>query len=294
MKATLTILLCVPLSFGIAQTLKQKADSLYKIKEWKAALVFYAKHLKNNDQDSSSWYNSGICHYQLEEHTLAIEQLNMAIKTNYNHSLASFNIAKSYLSQSQSDKALKVLEAGAKKGLPFYTQLSSDPIFDPIRSNELFAKILRSVELNAYPCLSNEDMRLFDFWLGEWDVYFQGNKVGENSITMAKGGCAIHESYTTARNYAGQSINYYDPIDKKWHQHWVGSGGDVFNYLETERSPGRLQFLSEFMNPNGQITLSRLTFTLNEDGSVNQLFENSSDDGKTWSSGFDGHYVKKK
>ena len=89
------------------------------------------------------------------------------------------------------------------------------------------------------------------------------------------------------------AINFYDPIDKLWHQHWVGSGSDTYNYLETKRDKGLLQFESKFMNPGGNITLSRLTFTLREDGTVRQLFESSSDDGKTWTPAFDGIYKKK-
>ncbi|MEM1409036.1 MAG: hypothetical protein AAGG59_19785, partial [Bacteroidota bacterium] len=151
---------------------------------------------------------------------------------------------------------------------------------------------LDKIKGNAYPCLSASDYRHFDFWLGTWDVFASGRKAGVNVISMAEGGCAIHENYTTAGNYSGQSINYYDPIDEKWHQHWVGSGGDVYNYLETKRDTGMLQFESKFMGPGGQIGLSRLTFTLNDDGTVRQLFESSVDDGKTWSTAFDGLYKK--
>lgn len=148
---------------------------------------------------------------------------------------------------------------------------------------------------NQYPCENDAKYRHFDFWLGEWDVYVNGNKVGGNSITKAVGGCAIHEDYTTAQGYAGQSINYYDPIDKKWHQHWVGSTQDVYNYLEVDKKEGMLQFESPFWNPqNDQISTSRLTFTLNEDGTVRQLFETSTDKGKTWTTGFDGLYKRKK
>ena len=148
---------------------------------------------------------------------------------------------------------------------------------------------------NPYPCEDDTKYRHFDFWIGEWDVFVNDAKVGENSITKAVGGCAIHESYTTQGGYAGQSINFYDPIDKKWHQHWVGSGQDVYNYLEVDKKEGMLQFESPFWNPqNEQITISRLTFTLNKDGSVRQLFETSTDDGKTWAAGFDGLYKRKK
>ena len=150
------------------------------------------------------------------------------------------------------------------------------------------------MKANVYPCLGDENYRHFDFWLGEWEVFVNGNKVGENSITMAVGGCAIHESYTTENNYSGQSINFYDPIDEKWHQHWVGSGQDVYNYVEIDKKQGMLQFQSPFYNPaNGQVAISRLTFTLNADGTVRQFFETSTNDGQTWIPGFDGLYKKK-
>ncbi len=171
--------------------------------------------------------------------------------------------------------------------------MKNDKEFSAYSETDGFKEVLEKVKNNAYPCLTGKDYRHFDFWLGEWDVYANGRKVGDNSITMAQGGCAIHENYVTAGNYAGQSINYYDPIAKKWHQHWVGSGGDVYNYLETKREEGLLQFESDFMGANGQISLSRLTFTLNEDGTVRQLFEASTDEGKTWTIGFDGLYKKK-
>ena len=124
-------------------------------------------------------------------------------------------------------------------------------------------------------------------------MYAGGQKGGENSITMTKGGCVIHENYVTSGNYAGQSINFHGPIDNLWHQHWVGSSGNTYNYLETKRNKGLLQFESEFMNPGGSITRSRLTFRLNDDGTVRQLFEGSSDGGNTWTSAFDGLYKRK-
>ena len=100
--------------------------------------------------------------------------------------------------------------------------------------------------------------------------------------------------YITARNYAGQSINFYSPTDKKWYQHWVGSSGHVYNYVETKREEGLLQFESDYLTSKGNIVISRLTFTLNDDGTIRQLFESSSDDGETWTPAFDGLYKRKK
>ncbi len=277
----------------LAQDLKQSALDHFNNQQWEAASKDYLKYLKKNEKDSSAWYNLGFSQMKLKKYDQSIKYYNEAKKRNFNPFFVDFSISKSHALNNDSNAMLNALKIGSENGLPFYSTLKTDSAFKNYWENKEFNAILEKVKLNAYPCLSSKERRHFDFWLGEWDVYARGGKVGENSITMALGGCAIHENYTTPGNYAGQSINYYDPIDKKWHQHWVGSGGDVYNYLETKREEGFLQFESKFMNAQGVISLSRLTFTLNDDGTVRQLFEGSTDDGKTWSPQFDGLYKKK-
>ncbi|GAB4232270.1 MAG: hypothetical protein Tsb0034_04940 [Ekhidna sp.] len=189
------------------------------------------------------------------------------------------------------------MEKAAKNGFWAYGQLISDKEFDPIRDRSEFEDILKIVEKNAFPCLTDEKNKQFDFWLGEWDVYVNANKVGENSITKAQGGCAVHEFYSTVPGgFAGQSINYYDPIDKKWRQNWVGnSGRNVSKYIEIDSSEGMLQFLDDDnRTANGQKMMVRMTFTyLPKYDAVRQFIESSTDDGKTWTPAFDGLYVRK-
>ncbi len=289
----LTVFITVQLTVSNAQKLKESALDHFNNQRWEEATKDYEKFLKKNDGDSADWYNLAMAHSRLENYEAAIKNFREAKDRNFNVQFIYWGISKSYAMMNDEKNTLASLNEGAANGLGTFALLQSDPAFADYRDSDAFKEVLGKVELNAYPCLSSENYRHFDFWLGEWDVFVNGNKVGENSITMAKGGCAIHENYTTARNYAGQSINFFDPIDQKWHQHWVGSSGDTYNYLETKRDDGLLQFESKFMNPGGNITLSRLTFTLLEDGTVRQLFESSSDEGKTWTSAFDGIYKKK-
>jgi len=117
--------------------------------------------------------------------------------------------------------------------------------------------------------------------------------VGESIITLAKGGCAIHESYTTLGPYSGQSINYYDPLEKKWKQNWVGNSGDVGIYEETDSGKGNLQFIAKQLLPEGVVT-RKMTFYYNEkEDSVRQLIEDSKDEGKTFAPVFDGLYKRR-
>ena len=277
-----------------SQELLTSATAHFNNQEWSAAAKDFKKYLKRNDQDSAAWYGLGMSQLNLEAFEDAIASLKAAGERNFNQNLVTINIAKAWIKTGNEEKMYLALEHSAEKGLATYSRLTLDEEFEHVRTEERFNAIVDKVELNAYPCLSDSVARHFDFWLGEWDVYVGQQKVGENSITRARGGCAIHESYITTRNYAGQSINFYSPVDDKWHQHWVGSSGDVYNYVEIARAEGMLQFLSDFKNPfNGNLSLSKLTFTLNEDGTVSQLFESSTDLGETWTSSFNGLYKKK-
>lgn len=294
MKKHLFLLLCIFSIQVSGQGTKESATEKFNAQDWAGAAKDYSKYLKKNDSDSSAWYSLAMCQKSLGDYDKSIASFQKAKDRNFNANFADYGIAKAYTLKGDSEKMYTTLEAAATNGLFFYSSLLKDSEFAGYQEEGRFKKLLGKVELNAYPCLSNANFRHFDFWIGEWDVYVGGQKVGENSITKAKGGCAIHENYITQRNYAGQSINFYSPVDKKWHQHWVGSSGDVYNYVETKREEGLLQFVSDFRTFQGNIVLSRLTFTLNDDGTVRQLFESSSDDGETWTSAFDGLYKPKK
>ncbi len=293
MKKYILIIACLISIQTFSQSLLESANEKFGNQDWKGAVKDYTKHLKKNKSDSAAWYSLAMSYKSLEDYDQAIESFQKAKETNFNQYFVDFNLAKVYALKSDKGKMYATLESTAENGFPAYARLKSDSEFEEYQGEDRFQKVLEKVELNAYPCLSNSNFRHFDFWIGEWEVFVNGNKVGDNSITRALGGCAIHENYTTAGNYAGQSINFYSPVDQKWHQHWVGSGGDVYNYVETKKEEGLLQFVSKFMNAQGNVSLSRLTFTLNEDGTVRQLFENSTDEGKTWTPGFDGLYKKK-
>lgn len=293
MKNYILIALTIICFQSFSQGTLESANQKYGSQDWAGAVKDYKKHLKKNDSDSSAWYYLALSQKNLEEFEASLESFAKAKETNFNSTFVDLNVAKIHASSKDSDRMYTTLEESADNGFFALARLKADPEFASYQAEDRFLKVLEKVELNAYPCLRNDVWRHFDFWIGEWDVYVNGNKVGDNSITRAVGGCAIHESYTTAGSYAGQSINFYSPVDKKWHQHWVGSSGDVYNYVETKREEGLLQFVSDFMNGQGVVSLSRLTFTLRDDGTVRQLFENSTDGGETWSSGFDGIYKRK-
>lgn len=277
----------------IGQSLKTEADTDLNQGNFQAAITKYQQYLKGADSDSSAWFNLGRAQIGTKDYDAALQSLEQAATHNFNAQFVGFNQIKVLALQKRQSALIEKMESVAAQGLVTHAQILRDNAFDRYRGDDDFQKALAKIEINAYPCLSDENARHFDFWLGDWEVFAQGRKAGENKITRAVGGCAIHENYKTAGNYAGQSINYYDPVDKKWHQHWVGSSGDVYNFLEIDKAKGTIQFQSRYLNPQGQINWMKMTFTENEDGSVRQFMENSSDEGQSWTTAFDGLYKRK-
>ena len=144
----------------------------------------------------------------------------------------------------------------------------------------------------AKPCLDAESHQ-FDFWIGDWDVFNpKGVQVGTNRIAPIYGGCVLHESWKATKVVEGQSFNRYDPDRGVWHQTWVDNGGSLLlleggmkgaeMVLSDAGTPGR--------KPDAQI--NEVRWSKNSDDSVRQVWTTSKDGGKTWTTAFDGKYVR--
>lgn len=139
----------------------------------------------------------------------------------------------------------------------------------------------------------------FDFWLGTWDVKPMSAPPEQparavNRIFRIQGGCVIKEEYTTQGGYAGESFNIYDASRGGWHQTWVDNGGALL-VLDGEFVDGAMVLEGETLSPEGAVVLNRVTWSLiDEDPNrVRQHWETSSDSGESWTTSFDGLYVKR-
>ncbi len=145
------------------------------------------------------------------------------------------------------------------------------------------------------PCAASEH-RQFDFWLGDWEVRDPAGKVvGHNVLTSLHKGCVMLENWTGAGGFTGSSLNIYDADRKKWHQTWTDSGGGLLT-LEGGWADGRMVLIGDTVSADipGEITVNRITWTPLPDGRVRQHWETSTDKGRTWKTGFDGYYAKRK
>ena len=106
-------------------------------------------------------------------------------------------------------------------------------------------------------------------------------------------GCAIYESWTGKSGYRGDSINFYDQAKDQWHQTWIDFAGNAL-YGDGSLVDGSMVLSGFGKNTQGQDIINRITWTPNNDGTVRQHWESSSDNATTWTSVFDGLYTKVK
>ena len=101
------------------------------------------------------------------------------------------------------------------------------------------------------------------------------------------------ENWTSATpGYTGTSYNFYNPNTKQWEQVWIDNQGQPL-YLKGNREGNQMILYSDEMtNAQGQQYTNRVSWTLNEDGSVRQHWETSPDK-VTWTTVFDGLYKRK-
>ena len=150
-----------------------------------------------------------------------------------------------------------------------------------------------SPQNNACPCCT-ETHRQFDFWLGDWETTANGKLAGTNHIVLLQDSCIIQENWTSANGkYSGTSYNFFNKDIKKWQQIWIDNQGANL-ILTGERIDNQMIMKSgELVSQKGEKYINKITWTNNADGTVRQNWEVSKDDGKTWTSIFDGLYKKK-
>lgn len=141
------------------------------------------------------------------------------------------------------------------------------------------------------PCPNQPEFRQFDFWVGEWDVTAQGQPAGTNSVQLILDKCVVFENWAGARGMNGKSFNIYNAAKKQWQQFWADDRGTVLE-LAGEFKDGAMRLHGQASTANGKLW-HRIIYTPLPEGRMRQLWETSTDEGKTWNAAFDGLYTPK-
>jgi hypothetical protein len=278
-----------------AQNLAQQANASYQAEEWQAAADAYETLSRDDKGNGQYLYRLGVSQRHLGQFQAAVNSLESARKAGVPGMFVDLELARLFAVREEPVMALEKLELAGEQGFGNVQQVEEDPVLSGLAGSDGFEEAMHTIKRNSAPCEYVDEARDFDFWVGDWEVYDKDGtvKYGENTITRTNSGCYLYEQWVSATGVPGNSMNYYDPGQQRWRQHWVGAGGsiiDIYGGLVDGSMvlEGRLYTI----NPPVEKPF-RGTWTPLPDGRVRQLFEHSDDGGKTWISWFDGYYQRK-
>lgn len=290
------ILSCIVAS---AQDKRQIADSLYYNDHFEEAKKLYAELVTEFPDDALITYRYGYVHYRTGELDQGIRLIQKCLEMNEDRSpvltyTAWSRLAKIYALKNEKETALEWLEKAVDKGYNSLRELKEEPHFANIRNTDKFKWLEEKLEKRNYPCRFDERFRVFDFWLGEWDVYRTNtaNKVGHSLIQEASGGCALLENWTSlVSTHEGKSINYFNTDKGYWEQFWQGAQNDRLHFLNGKLENGAMHF--EYTDREGK--RGTLTFFEINADTVRQYSELETEKGSgEYAVSYDLTYKRKK
>lgn len=144
---------------------------------------------------------------------------------------------------------------------------------------------------SPYSCEAVAEHRQFDFWVGSWKVTDEaGEKVyGHNDISVGEKGCLLTEKWRSSAGGTGSSINYYNPSNKQWHQHWVDAGASIIHTAGGMEDGSMVMAGEIYYLKDARTAEFRARWTLLPDGRVRQYFEERDAEGQ-WQPWFEGFY----
>lgn len=278
-------------SSNVTAEMRQAANESFRKQEWQTAAANYEKIVKLEDKNANARYRLGVALMNLNKNAEAKDTLDAAFKATPNPVYA-LALARVNARLANKDAVLETLEKSITAGGIAPATLTGDKDFASLQKDAKFIDIVRRSDLAVNPCKASPEFRQFDFWIGEWEVKApQGQTAGTSSVQLILGQCIILENWTGASGVSGKSFNIFDRTDKKWHQTWVDDKGTFTHYIG-EFKDGKMAVVAD-TTIAGKKTLAKMTFTKLPNGDVRQHGENSTDEGKTWTTSFDLTYSKK-
>jgi hypothetical protein len=138
-----------------------------------------------------------------------------------------------------------------------------------------------------------EQMKQFDFWLGEWGVAWGEDQHGTNRVVRILDGAVIQENFdgAPAIDFKGMSLSVYNPREKLWQQTWVDSQGNFWNFIG-EFKDGQMVLGTDDVSDGKPVKL-RMCFYNIQENELDWDWERSDDGGQTWQLRWRIHYTRK-
>lgn len=258
----------------------ESADALFQAQDWPAAEKAYAAVVEEAPDNGQALMRLGVTRLQQGKPEQALAPLERALELGFQVPFTLYYGARAHAGSGNAKEAVAWLDRMVDGGAKPHQAVAGAKEFRAIAETAEFQRVLARM----LPC-NEPAYRQFDFWLGEWTVESPDGSVAQSRISASHNGCVLREEYEGG-NSTGTSLNFYDSASGKWHQTWIDDQGRplwLIGGFEDDK------MVLSSADPD-KVPFDRITWTPLEGGKVRQVWEQSTDGGKTWTEAFEGVY----
>ena len=278
----------VVVACAVVPASKSSADVINSV------MADFARLEKSGSEDGQAWFD--LAQKARTSGNLDIASQAITRAENHQFSPARLGLEKARLNIAADDAeaAMANLQGVFDSGFASVGVLTQDAEINSLAGRVDYDELIEAMSIQAYPCRHQPGFSDFDFWIGEWDVAVaNGAPAGTNSIQAAERGCVLIENWVNTAGGTGMSINYLDLATNEWVQVWNAEGGSQINVRGGLTDEGMAMEGTLHVVGSGTTLPFRALWTPLSDGRVRQYFEQSNDNGATWSPWFEGFYTRK-
>jgi hypothetical protein len=155
--------------------------------------------------------------------------------------------------------------------------------------------ISRSAAADSGKCAAVPASQALNYWLGDWTVTTPeepGSSTSKVSLLLDK--CVVVENWKDGTGHSGENIFAYNLGEKSWRGMFVNDHGQAHVFVDGKVAAGTAEFDGPSRGPKGEMILNRIRLVRKTPNKVEQTWEQSTDNGNTWTMVFRGEYSRQK
>ncbi len=142
-------------------------------------------------------------------------------------------------------------------------------------------------------CAANAPSRQLDYWVGDWVVTNpEGAGNSSSKVHLALNECVVIEEWGDHKGHDGENIFAYSQADEGWRGMFFDNRGHVHVFVEGKVESGAAEFRGPSRGPHGEATLNRIRLRRLAPDRLEQTWEKSTDNGRTWARQFRLEYAR--
>jgi hypothetical protein len=144
-------------------------------------------------------------------------------------------------------------------------------------------------------CAANAHGRQLDYWVGDWLVTNPGESGNQSSSTvrLALEQCVVIENWSDHKGHDGENIFGYSEGDASWRGMFFDNRGHVHVFVDGKVDAGAAEFSGPSRGAHGEALLNRIRLRRVTPDHLEQTWEKSADQGRTWTQQFRLEYARR-